>query len=354
MSASKTYRILAFLALVVCVFTLVETVEFLLLFSAQVSPIAREGRCATTVLAIGALSIFLGLVGPLRVGLSGAMIPLQIKSMLRVLGFCLLAGGVGALLTTQTSPWIALVGRLVMAGAAGICAVAAFYRLSTQLPQSLTVREMLVTIQSASLFGAQSETVVDREYRRWTGGKTKGVAVGKEAVDGLVYSLQGQEEKLSNYFEQETLLVVNFASYTCPIHRKRLVELEALMQKWQSREVRFVTVYTAEAHPVDGWNLEGQFKNDAEYNGVDDDFCFLQPQTLAERLKMARWLVEKKKWEMPVVVDSMQNTLLSAYNTWPIRLYVFKAGKVVFEGEQGPFGYNTQEVDAFLEEESLL
>jgi len=217
----------------------------------------------------------------------------------------------------------------------------------------LTVHEMLVTIKSASLFGAQSETVVDREYRRWTGGRTEGVTVGQGAVDGVVHRLDGGEEKLSDYFSDGSLLVVNFASYTCPIHRKRLDDLEAVMQKRQSSKVRFLTVYTAEAHPDDGWRLDGQFKNDAEYNGNEEDFCFLQPQTLQERLKMAHWLVDKKKLEMSLVVDSMQNTLLQAYNTWPIRLYVFKGDRVIYEGKQGPFGYDPLHLDAFLASTTL-
>lgn len=38
----------------------------------------------------------------------------------------------------------------------------------------------------------------------------------------------------------------------------------------------------------------------------------------------------------------VDNTLLKAYNTWPIRLYVLEAGRIVYTGKQKPLGYSPE------------
>jgi len=141
---------------------------------------------------------------------------------------------------------------------------------------------------------------------------------------------------------------LNFASYTCPQHRKRIDELHSLMEKWQDQGVRFLTVYTAEAHPEDGWKLAHQYDNDVEYTN-EEDFCFYYARFIDDRKKMARWLIEKKRFKMPIVLDSIENGLLKAYNSWPIRLYIINDGEVAYCGEQGPLGYDPASVDRALQ-----
>ena len=129
-----------------------------------------------------------------------------------------------------------------------------------------------------------------------------------------------------------------------------LDELHAVVDKWEGRSVRFLCVYTAEAHPEDGWRLENQCAGDPEYTGNPDHFCFFYAKTADDRRDMAQWLIDKRAFRLPVVLDSMDDTLLSAYNSWPIRLYVIDKGRVVYTGKQGPFGYAPDEVDDALEE----
>ena len=51
---------------------------------------------------------------------------------------------------------------------------------------------------------------------------------------------------------------------------------------------------------------------------------------------------------MPLVLDTIENYLLKAYNSWPIRLYIIHQSKVVYCGDQGPFGYEPVSVDMAL------
>lgn len=300
----------------------------------------------------GGLLLAIGLAGPGRVIAKGLQIPLEVRSMVLVLAVSFPAAG-AALLAAGTfgGGWVRP-GGLVVAGACALAvSLAGFLRLSGKLPATFYLHEMAAIIKSAGIFGKKTESAADREFRRWSGGVRRGVGEGQPAPDGAAVTMAGKTTRLAEFFGAEGSsppLVLNFGSYTCPHHRKRIGELHGLMDKWQGRGVRFLTVYTAEAHPEDGWRLENQYDQDSEYTGDAAQFCFYYAKTIAERLAMARWLVDKKDFRMPIVLDSMENTLLTAYNSWPIRLYIINGGRVAFCGKQGPFGYAPAEVDAAL------
>ncbi len=296
----------------------------------------------------GLMAVAVGLAGPVRVLSRGGQLPREIRRtvlvaavVLPVVGLVLLVAGWWA--DARWGAWA------FFSAGAGLAwwAVAGPAALARTMPASFLVGEMVGIIRSAGLVGDRKASPMDTAFRRWTQGQS-GVAVGAAAPDGEVVTLDGQVVRLSSFWA-ERVLVLNFGSYSCPHHRKRLPELAALMATWGDQGVAFLTVYTAEAHAQDGWNLEGQYREDAEYTD-DADFCFPYATDLAARRDMAVWLVEKKPWEMPVVLDEMSDRLLRAYNSWPIRLYIVAAGMIVYCGDQGPFGYQPAELDPVLRE----
>lgn len=97
----------------------------------------------------------------------------------------------------------------------------------------------------------------------------------------------------------------------------------------------FLVVYIAEAHSTDGW----AFTNNFNIN---------KHRTLEDRLSAARILLQKEPL-CPVVVDDMNDTTASKYGALPERLFVLQAGKVVYKGAMGPWGYSPLEVRSFLE-----
>lgn len=97
----------------------------------------------------------------------------------------------------------------------------------------------------------------------------------------------------------------------------------------------FLVVYIAEAHSTDGW----AFTNNFDIN---------QHRSQEDRLSAAKILIQKEPL-CPVVVDDMSNVAAIKYGAMPERLYVLQAGKVVYKGKVGPWGYNPQEVRSFLE-----
>jgi len=298
----------------------------------------------------GILLLFVGIVGPVRIIRMGAQIPAEVKQTVLVQAIVLpLAGFVfilsGIINTPASVAWAYfVVGLLIL-----VSAFVGFYALSKKLPHTFYIGEMLSVIKSAGITGDKKNSPADREFMRWTKGIREGVLVGETAPDRVVITMEGEAILLSSYFGEHpsSPLVLNFASYTCPQYRKRIDELHSLMEKWQDQSVRFLTVYTVEAHTEDGWKLAHQYDNDVEYTN-EEDFCFYYARSIDDRRKMAKWLIEKKRFKMPVVLDSIENGLLKAYNSWPIRLYIINGDKVAYCGEQGPLGYDPASVNRAL------
>jgi hypothetical protein len=205
---------------------------------------------------------------------------------------------------------------------------------------------MVSILKSTGITGNKKYSQADQAFQRWTTG-SEGVAIGRQACDGKIVRLDGNEALLSSFFIDRPL-VLNFASYSCPHYRKRIGELQALIEKWKPFGVEFLTVYTAEAHAEDGWKLVDQYVNDTEYTD-ESDFCFPYAKNIHERKDMAKWLINKKHFDMPVVLDTIEDNLLKAYNSWPIRLYIIHEGTIAFCGDQGPFGYSPPSLDAVLQ-----
>lgn len=80
--------------------------------------------------------------------------------------------------------------------------------------------------------------------------------------------------------------------------------------------------------------------------------CVPQPRSLEERLELAgRYEKEYlgcKGSSMPLLVDNMNNDLNRTYSLWPERFYIIEAGKVVYKGEPGPWGYSLESVRGWL------
>lgn len=101
--------------------------------------------------------------------------------------------------------------------------------------------------------------------------------------------------------------------------------------------VDFLTIYTAEAHPLDEWAL----LNHAT-------FSRLQHRTLDDRISSA--MVLKSEGLLGnVVVDSMDNLAAEMYSSQPERIFVIVDRVIRYKSTMGPFGYKPEEVEKWLE-----
>lgn len=113
------------------------------------------------------------------------------------------------------------------------------------------------------------------------------------------------------------------------------------MAKEHAHHARFLTIYIREAHPTDEWQMSSN-----ESEGV----CYPQPRTTGERVAIARDFVERSKYPIELAVDPIENPADAVYAGWPERLYVIDTeGRLAFKGELGPFGFDPDAVEAWLD-----
>lgn len=119
------------------------------------------------------------------------------------------------------------------------------------------------------------------------------------------------------------------------------MDLHALYDAHKDR-ANFLTVYIAEAHPEDEWQMD---------SNVEEKIVFKQPRLLEERREAAKILVERLKCRLPVAIDGMDNRADAAFAAWPERIYIIGSdGRVAYKGGMGPFEFDVEEAKQKLGE----
>ena len=99
-------------------------------------------------------------------------------------------------------------------------------------------------------------------------------------------------------------------------------------------------VYVREAHPTDGWRMES---NDRVEVSIP------QPQNDAERIKVAQTCSKRLNLGMPMLVDTINDTVGARYSGMPSRLYLLDhRGRVAYKSGRGPFGFKPAELEHSL------
>jgi Iodothyronine deiodinase len=107
--------------------------------------------------------------------------------------------------------------------------------------------------------------------------------------------------------------------------------------------VAFFIVYIREAHPEDGWVLAGNREAGVR---IDD------PTSSGERQEVAQTCSTIFSLEIPVLVDGVGDEVARRYGGWPERLYLIGTdGTIAYQGEEGPFGFHPEELEAAIEQE---
>lgn len=117
------------------------------------------------------------------------------------------------------------------------------------------------------------------------------------------------------------------------------MRLNEIYAKYNDR-VRFYVIYIREAHPDDGWRVPENLRQEIH---------FREPRSAAERTAVATLCQINLDLHMPMLVDSIDNTVEEAYIALPMRLYLIgKDGGIVYTGERGPFGFNPDSWEAAI------
>ena len=97
-------------------------------------------------------------------------------------------------------------------------------------------------------------------------------------------------------------------------------------------EATFVAVYVREAHPTDGWRHGRRTTGRASARR--------SRRRTTSGSAVATECHKLLKYEMPLLVDEINDPVGHAYSGMPARLYVIdRAGNVAYKSGRGPFGF---------------
>jgi hypothetical protein len=80
-----------------------------------------------------------------------------------------------------------------------------------------------------------------------------------------------------------------------------------------------------------------------------DSVCYAQPRTTAARIAIASDFQRRFHFELPLLVDPIDNRADQIYAGWPERIYILdERGTIVYKGQTGPFGFHPEEAERWL------
>ncbi len=155
---------------------------------------------------------------------------------------------------------------------------------------------------------------------------------GDTAPDFTAERLSGSGQRSGEQLQLSSVrsrpVALQFGSYTCPVWRAQIDRFNEIYEELQD-QFQFLTVYTREAHPEDGWKVE---------INRDQDVVYDQPTTLDERAHIAGTCPNRHGIRMPVLLDDMDDSITRAYSGSPERLYLIdETGIVRHRSVNGPF-----------------
>jgi Spy/CpxP family protein refolding chaperone len=123
---------------------------------------------------------------------------------------------------------------------------------------------------------------------------------------------------------KKRVVVLEFGSATCPSFRDHAQEMDQLQTRY-SNEVSFCIVYTREAHPTDGWDVQ---------RNHDDQINVQQTTSVLERRDMARKTRAYLHIRIPIVVDDMNDSISKAFNGFPNATVIIGKGGAIVARQQ--------------------
>jgi Ca2+-binding EF-hand superfamily protein len=192
---------------------------------------------------------------------------------------------------------------------------------------------------SAGSSGPSKATLVRGLFRREVGSLEPGPKLDESAPEFTLRTNDGKGEVTLSKLIGPKPVVLVFGNFTCGPFRSQAGNIEKLYRRYKDRAT-FVMVYVREAHPTDGWRMEG---NDRV--GV----ATAQPRTYAERADVAQTCGRLLGLGFPMVVDTIDDLAGNRYSGMPGRLYVIdREGKVAFKSGRGPYLFKPAELEQSL------
>ncbi|MBX6313494.1 MAG: EF-hand domain-containing protein [Isosphaeraceae bacterium] len=187
--------------------------------------------------------------------------------------------------------------------------------------------------------GPSKLTLIKGLLRQEIGALQPGPVLGESAPDFTLRTVDGgRTYTLSRLIGPKPVVLV-FGNFTCGPFRSQAGNVEQLYRRYHDR-AEFLMIYVREAHPRGGWVLPSN-----ERVGVALD----QPRTYDERVVVAQMCQRKLDFDLPFLVDTIDDAVGARYSGMPSRLYLIdRQGKIAYKSGRGPFGFKPGELEQAL------
>lgn len=131
---------------------------------------------------------------------------------------------------------------------------------------------------------------------------------GDPAPDFTLTDTNGKSVTLSNLYKSRPLVLI-FGSYTCPSFRDRAPAISRLKRNLGDSRATLLIIYTREAHPKGGWEVE---------RNRDDKIEIPAHGSNADRLAAAKKAQKALELsDVPMALDSMQDVVFRRFGEHP-------------------------------------
>lgn len=176
---------------------------------------------------------------------------------------------------------------------------------------------------------------------------TNGIQVGENVYDFTLYDSAGSAYHLRSILEQGKPVFLMSGSYTCPVFRRNIDSLNALISSYEN-DINFYLIYIVEPHPdIDISPYSGNVWTTTQNQNAG--ILFQQPKVYSERKNVLSAMLDSMAVNCPVLLDGPCNEYWINYGEAPNRAYLIdQYGEV--KAMHGWFNYNTMvtSIDAFL------
>jgi Spy/CpxP family protein refolding chaperone/peroxiredoxin len=144
-----------------------------------------------------------------------------------------------------------------------------------------------------------------------------GPQAGQPAPEFSLQKLDGLKLNLSNF--KGKVVVLTFGSYSSPSFRRRAQGLEEIYKRYDDR-ANFLLVYTKEAHPKNGWQVDRNKDENVEVPEASD------MSAREQQAKQARSTLHRS-W--PTLIDTMDDSAAKAYGAGECTTFIIdREGKI--------------------------
>lgn len=186
--------------------------------------------------------------------------------------------------------------------------------------------------------GPSKATLVRALFAQELGALAPGPKVGDPAPDFRLKTVEGDREvSLSEQLGAKPTVLV-FGTFTCGPFRTQGGNIQKLYERYKDR-ANFLMIYVREAHPTDGW-----YTPDPVF-----DPRVAQPTTDDQRRSVAQSCQKTLGFDMPFLVDTIDDAVGGTYSGMPNRLYLIDVGgTVAYKSGRGPFGFKPAQLEQAL------